>query len=320
MEKFISPPRKANQFMKAIQIHGYGHSDKLSSEDVPPPKTSESDVLVKIHDAGVNPMDWKVREGYMKDAKPAKFPLTMGQDFAGQVIEVGSKVQKFKVGDRVFGFAQGTYTEYAAIPEDKIASMPKSADFVTAAALPTPGLTAYQILMDIVQAKEKDRILIHGAAGAVGSFLVQMAKHLKAEVIAHASAEDKDFLLRIGASQVIDYKTQRFEEQVQDLDVIIDLVGGDTAKRSYQAVKKGGILLSTVGAADPKEGEKFGIRTHSFLMKPDAGELEKLADLVDQRIVAPRVDRVVPFNGFREAQDLVQSGQAHGKIILEVLQ
>jgi len=306
--------------MKAIRIHEFGHSDKLNSEEAPVPKIQDSEVLVKIHDAGVNPMDWKVREGYMKGAQPSVFPLTMGQDFSGEILDIGSKVQKFKTGDKVFGFARGTYAEFAAIAEDKVALMPTSADFVTAAALPTPGLTAYQILIDTIRAKEHDRILIHGAAGAVGSFLVQIAQHLKIDVIANASAEDSEYLKRIGAKQVIDYKTERFEDLVQNLDAVIDLVGGETAKRSYSVVKKDGILLSTVGAVDPKEAEKFGIRVESFLMKPDARELEKLANFFDQGIILPRVDRVVPFEEFREAQDLVQSGQAHGKIVLEVLQ
>ena len=306
--------------MKAIRIHDYGHSDKLHLEEIPRPKIETNQVLVKIHDAAVNPMDWKVREGLMKKMSSTNLPLTLGQDFAGEIVEVGAEVSKFKAGDRVFGFAQGAYAEFAAIPEDKIATIPTSLDFVTAAALPTAGVTAYQILTSAVQIKPKDKILIHGAAGAVGSFLVQIAKHLGAEVIANASSEDADYLNHIGANHLIDYKTQRFEEFAKDMDVVVDLIGGETAKRSYQVIKKGGALVSTLGAADPKEGEKFGIRAISFVMKPDAEDLKKLADLVDQGKVNPRVDRIVPFDEFREAQDLVQSGQSHGKIILGVWQ
>lgn len=306
--------------MKAVRIYDYGHSDQLSSDDIPSPKIKDNEVLVKIHDAGVNPVDWKIREGYMKDMRPVQFPLTIGQDFAGEVIEVGSKILRFKSGDRVFGFAQGAYAEFAAIPEEKIAMMPNSADFIVGASLPTPGLTAYQIVMDVIQPKRGDRILVHGAAGAVGSFVVQIATHLGAEVIANASFKDKEYLTRIGVKQIIDYRTQRFEQLVSDLDAVVDLVGGITAERSYQIVKKGGILVSTVGAVDQAKGENFGIRAQSIIMKPEASGLEKLAKLVDEGVIKPRVDRILPLEQVREAQDLVQAGQTNGKIILEVLQ
>jgi NADPH:quinone reductase-like Zn-dependent oxidoreductase len=306
--------------MKAIRIHNYGHSDKLNSEEIPVPKINEDQVLAKIHDAGVNPIDWKLREGQIKDMRPINFPQTVGQDFAGEISEVGAKVSKFKVGDHVFGFAQGAYAEFAAISVDKLAMIPESLDFINAASLPTPGLTAYQILTDAIQIKPNDKILIHGAAGSVGSFLVQIAKHLGAEVIASASAEDSDYLSRIGAHHLIDYKKQKFQEIVKDLDAVVDLIGGETAKKSYQVVKKGGILVSTVGAVDQKEGDKFGIRTNAFVMKPEAGGLEKLAELVEQGAINPRIDRIVPYDQFREAQDLVQAGQAHGKIIIGILQ
>jgi NADPH:quinone reductase-like Zn-dependent oxidoreductase len=307
--------------MKAVQINEYGHSDKLKSVEVPIPQIKDDEVLVKIHDAGINPADWKIREGYMKAVSPASFPLGMGQDFAGEVLDVGSNVKKFKRGDRVFGFARGSaYAEMAAVPQDKIAIMPEKADFIHASALPTAGLTAYQIVMDEIKIQPDQKILVHGAAGGVGSYLVQIAIHEKAFVIANAAGEDAEYLKNLGVQQVIDFKTQRFEEFVKDADAVVDLVGGEVAERSYQVLKKGGVLLSTVGAAKEEEGQKYGVRTISFLMKPNGDELQKLAELYDSGDLEPRIDRVVPFEDYRIAQDLVQSGQAHGKIVMQIPQ
>lgn len=160
---------------------------------------------------------------------------------------------------------------------------------------------------------------MHGAGGAVGSFIVQIAQHMGAEIIANAAPEDSSYLHdTLGVKKVIDFKTQRFEEFAHNVDAVVDLVGGETAKRSYQVVKKGGILISTVGAVDQNLGNQYGIRTHSFVMRQDADVLTRLIRLVEIGVVKPRVDRIVPFNDFQTAQDLVQHGQAHGKVILEV--
>jgi len=221
--------------MKAIRIHEYGDASTLKLEEIPHLSIADDQILVRIHDAGVNPIDWKIRQGYMRQVRPATFPITIGQDFAGEVVEVGKAVNQFAVGDNVFGFAQGTYAEYAAAPLCTVAAIPKSIDFATAAALPTAGLTALQIIRDIVAAKSWIRVLIHGAAGGVGSYASQIAKNLGARVIGTATGADIEYLQSLGVSEVIDYKRERFEDKAAEVDAVVDLVGGETLARSYRS-------------------------------------------------------------------------------------
>ena len=303
--------------MKAIRIHSYGKSSELKIEETEKPKIGPNEVLIKIHDAGINPVDWKIRAGQLKEFMPSTFPLTMGQDFAGEAVEVGQKVREFAVGQRVFGFAEGSYAEFAAVNENKLAEMPKSMDFDMAASLPTPGLTAYQLLNKIVLVSGQ-KILIHGAAGAVGSLALQLAKYEGATVLATAMADDEAYLKEIGVDKVIDFQTQRFEEFAKDLDAVIDLVGGETLARSYQCVKKGGIVISTVGPIDEAEAKKQGVKAIQFMMEPNAADLKEIAKLADQGKIKPRISSFMPFEKAREAQELNESGKSHGKIILQV--
>src|SRR6185312_12382226 len=267
--------------MKAIRIYEYGDASTLKLEDTPRVNIGDDQVLVRIRDAGVNPIDWKIREGYLKNVMPASFPLTIGQDFAGEIADRGKNVNGFSVGDRVFGFAQGTYAEYAAAPISTIASIPKSMDFVTAASLPTAGLTALQIIRDVVQAKAGMTILIHGAAGGVGSFAVQIAKNTGARVIGTATGDDIAYLKSLGVDEVIDYKQERFEERVSAVDAVVDLVGGETLARSYAVVKKGGVLVTTVQPIDKAATERTGVRAVQVRMKRNAKDLAELAGLVE---------------------------------------
>ncbi len=219
--------------MKAIRIREYGDASTLKLEDTPQLTIEHDQLLVKIRDAGVNPIDWKIRAGFLKERMPSAFPLTMGQDFAGEVAELGHGTSGFAPGDRVFGFAQGTYAEYAVAQSSTIAAMPESMAFDVAASLPTPGSTALQLVRDVVGAKAGMRILIHGAAGSVGSLAVQIAKHLGARVIGTATGPDISYLRTLGVEEAIDYKLERFEDSVSEADAVIDLVGGDTLARSY---------------------------------------------------------------------------------------
>lgn len=303
--------------MKAIRIHSYGDSEQLSVEDVPKPEVASGKLLVRVRDAGVNPVDWKKREGYMKGVS-AHFPMTLGQDFAGEVVEVGESVRGFAPGDRVFGFASGAYAEYALVSPDRIARLPESIDFETAASIPTAGLTAWQALTDAARLTENQTILIQGAAGGVGSFAVQMAIWKGARVIATAAAEDRDYLLSLGVERVIDYKTENFEDDVEDIDAVLDLVGGLTLQRSYQVLKSRGVLVTTVGPVNQDEARWYDIEVIQFVMTPDAEGLAQIADLVDRDIVKPRVSHVMGLEEARIAQDLNQAGQSHGKIILRV--
>ena len=304
--------------MKAIRIHSYGKSGELKLEDVPSPSIRSNEALVRVRAAGVNPFDWKFREGYFKDWMPARFPLTLGVDFAGEIAQVGKDVRDFKVGDNLFGFVSGSYSEFATVPEKDLVRMPRSVDYETAASLPTPGVTAYQLVLDVVRATKGLRVLIHGAAGSVGSLAVQFARLQGARVSATASDRDAEYLKGLGVEQVIDYRTERFDEKLKDLDAVIDLIGGETLARSYAVVKPGGIVVSATSAPDPAESERRQIRAQRFVAERDASHLAHLATLVDQGVIKPRVGRVLPLAEASQAHDLGQKGTSGGKIVLRV--
>lgn len=304
--------------MKAIRIHEYGDAGTLRLEEVPGLSISADQLLVRVHDAGVNPIDWKIRQGYMKQVIQASFPLTIGQDFAGDVTDRGNVVQRFKNGDRVFGFAQGAYAEYVAAPESTVAAIPGSMDYATAAALPTAGLTALQAVRDVIHAQTGMTILIHGAAGGVGSYASQIAKTLGAKVIGTATGDDIRYLNSLGISDVIDYKRERFEDRVHDVDAVVDLVGGETLTRSYAVVKKGGTLVTTVGQIDESAAKRAEIRASHIVMKRNSADLVELASFVEKGVVKPRVAETMPLAEAKKAQELSASGGVHGKVILKV--
>lgn len=305
--------------MKAVRIHEYGNADQLRVEETPDLTAGNDQVLVKVRAAGVNPIDWKIRAGYMKQRAPAQFPLTMGQDFAGEVVDRGEQVREYQAGQRVFGFAQGTYSEYAVAPISTIAAMPDSVSFEVAAALPTAGLTALQIIRDYVSAQDGMTILIHGAAGGVGSFATQIAKFRGAKVIGTATgSEDIAYLKSIGTDQIVDFKKERFEDTAHNVDAVVDLVGGETNKRSYAVLKKGGILVSTVQPPDEAAAKQAGVRSQLIVMQRNATDLRELATLVATGGVKPRLGRTLPFTQAKEAQEISEHGEANGKVILKV--
>ena len=304
--------------MKAIRIHQYGDASTLKLEEIPRLSIADDQVLVRIRDAGVNPIDWKIRQGYLKQVRPADFPITLGQDFAGEVVETGKEVTQFATGDRVFGFAQGTYAEYAAAPASTVASIPKSMDFATAAALPTAGSTALQIVRDVLAAKPGMTILIHGAAGGVGSYASQIAENLGARVVGTASGADIEYLRSLGINEVIDYKRERFEDKATGLDAVVDLVGGDTLARSYDVVKRGGVLATTVQPIDESAALRAGIHAVQVIMRRNAADLVKLAQLVEEGAVKPRFSETLNLSQARKAQELSENGTTYGKVILKV--
>jgi len=304
--------------MKAIRIHEYGDVGTLKLEEVPRLSIADDQILVRIRDAGVNPIDWKIRQGYLKQVMPATFPLTMGQDFAGEVAERGKKVDEFALGDRVFGFADGTYAEYASAPVSTVAAIPDSMDFASAAALPTAGSTALQIIRDVIRAKPGMTILIQGAAGGVGSYASQIAAYLEAHVIGTAIGGDIEYLKSLGIDNVIDYKRERFEDKAKGVDAVVDLVGGETLARSYSVVKKGGVLATTVQPVDEMAAGRAGIRAVHVLMKRNAADLADLAKLVVMRAVKPRLGQTLSLAEAKQAQELSETGGTHGKVILKV--
>lgn len=308
---------KVPSVQKAVRIAQYGPSELLRFEDAPLPEIRPGQVLAKVSYAGLNPVDWKISEGYLRKTHPVSFPLTLGQDFAGEIVTVAEGSVPFTVGERVFGFGNGTYAEFTAAAITDIAAIPPKMDFSVAAALPTSGLTALQAIRNYVQPKPGSRILIHGAAGAVGSFATQIAKLWGAQVIGTASGEDIVYLRSLGHVQVVDYRQQRFET-VGLVDAVLDLIGGETAARSFAIVKKGGVLVSTVGAADPDLAARAEIRGVNMGQERSAADLSELAGFVERGQVKPRIGEVFPLELAREAQDASEQGRAKGKILLKV--
>src|SRR6266481_3850479 len=221
-----------HQTMKAIRIHNYGGPEVLQYEEAPRPKPQAGEVLIRVHAAGVNPIDWKVREGYMKDFWPHKFPLIPGWDLSGVVEEVGTGVSRFKKGDEVYSVPDasrdGAYAEYIAVRESELALKPKSLHHVRAAAVPLAAVTAWQALFDTAQLQPDQRVLIHAGSGGVGHLAVQLAKWKGAYVFATASTKNQDLLRELGADEPIDYTQQRFEDVARNIDIVLDTMGGET--------------------------------------------------------------------------------------------
>lgn len=303
--------------MKAIRIHEFGGPDVLKYEDVPEPQPGPGEIRIRVIAAGVNPVDWKARQGGMK----LPLPMIMGLDVAGVVDTVGSGVDAFRPGDRVFAkvsLGQGGYAEYTVTNASQAALMPRSIGFVESAAIPTAGLTAWQSLFDIAGLDNGQSVLIHGAAGGVGSFAVQFAKWKGAHVIGTASAGNAQFLKSIGADEVIDYKTQRFEDVVHNVDVVLDTIGGDTFERSWGVLKPGGFLVTTVANVPEGAAEAHGVRAERIASQADGHELAEIAAIIDERSIKPVVTTVLPLAGARRAQEMSESRHTRGKIVLRV--
>jgi NADPH:quinone reductase-like Zn-dependent oxidoreductase len=312
--------------MQAVRIHTYGSPEVLKYEEAPLPKPGPGDALVRVHAAGVNPVDWKIREGYFKGRVNHSLPLILGWDLSGVVEATGSGVEGLKKDDEVYSrpdFARdGAYAEYIAVRETEVALKPKSIDHVHAAAIPLAALTAWQSLFDSAGLSAVQKVLIHAAAGGVGSFAVQLAKWKGAYVIGTASNRNQDFVRKLGADETIDYRTTRFEDVVHDVDVVFDTIGGDTQKRSWKVLKKGAILVSIVGRIDPPSAEEaaaHGVRQASVFVQPSAAQLTELAKLVDSGKLRPDVETVLRLSEARHAHELSQTGHTRGKIVLRVV-
>ncbi|MGA9099329.1 MAG: NADP-dependent oxidoreductase [Methanotrichaceae archaeon] len=303
--------------MKAIRIYEFGGPDVLKFEDIPMPQLTSSDIRIRVIAAGVNPVDWKMRAGWMK----IPLPITLGMDVAGVVDALGKDVDSFLLGERIFAKASlphGGYAEYTVVKASQAAQMPRSIGFVEVAAIPTAGLTAWQSIFDVAGLKGGQSILIHGAAGGVGSFAVQFAKWKDAYIIGTASSGNAQFLRSIGADEVIDYKTQRFEDIVHDVDVVLDTVGGDTFERSWKVLKPGGFLVTTVAEVPEGAAVAHGVGAKHILSQADGRELAQIAALMDEQRIKPIVTTVLPLAEARKAHERSESRHARGKIVLRV--
>lgn len=306
--------------MKAIRIHRFGGPETLVYEDAPKPEPHEGEVLIKVAAAGINPIDWKVAEGQMGQIP---LPMIPGWDVAGTVEALGSGVSAFAVGEAVFAMADpgrdGAYAEYITVSAATLCPKPSSIDFPTAAAIPLAGTTAWEALTEQAELTSGQTILIHGAAGAVGGFAVQFAKAKGAKVIATAGADDLDYVRGLGADVVVDYKAEKFEDAAKGIDAVLDVVGGDTQARSWQTLRDGGVLVTTVGVSTASpDADARGIRGIPFGAHPDGAALAEIARLVEAGRVRPRVAAVLPLSEARQAQELAKGGHSRGRVVLAV--
>ena len=309
--------------MKAVRIHSYGGPEVLIYEDAPRPQPTEGEILIRVHAAGINPVDWKIREGHLKEMLHHKFPLILGWDVSGVVESIGSGVTRFKPGDEVFSRTDvsrdGAYAEFIVVKESIVAARPKSLDHVHSAALPLVGLTAWQSLFTAGGLSAGQRVLIHAAAGGVGSTAVQLAKWKGAHVIGTASAKNRDFVRQLGADEVIDYEATRFEDVVAPVDVIFDTQGGDTQERSWKTLKPGGILVSIAAPPSKERAAAQGVRQAFVFTESKADQLAEIAKLADAQKLKVTVDAVFPLADARRAQELSQRGHTRGKLALRVI-
>jgi len=308
--------------MKAMRLHAYGGPEVLVFEEAPRPQAGAGEVVVRVHAAGVNPLDWKVRAGHVKAWLQHKLPLIPGWDVSGVVEAVAPGETAVKVGDAVYGMLDferdGAYAEYVAARALILALKPNSIDFTQSAAVPLASLTAWQSLFEVARLQSGQAVLIHGGAGGVGHFAVQFAKWKGAKVIATASAANEGFLRELGADEVIDYRSTKFEKAVQDVDVVLDTIGGETQLRSWQVLRRGGILVATLGISSLEAARDRGVRGEGILVHPDATQLSQIAVLIDEGTVKPAVTKVLPLAEAARAHELSQTGHVRGKIVLQV--
>ena len=315
-------PQSKSPTMKAVRIHNYGGPEVLKYEAARRPQPGKGEVLIRVHATSVNPIDWKVRAGYMKDFIPHSFPLILGWDVSGVIEEVGAGVSQFKKGDEVYSLPDhtrdGAYAQYIVVRESEVALKPKALHHVRAAAVPLATLTAWQALFDTAQLQPGQRVLIQGAAGGVGHFAVQLAKWKGAYVIGTASAKNHEMLCELGADELIDYTTERFEDVARNIDVVLDTIGGDTQERSWQVLKKGGALVSLVQSPSENKAKQHGVRGIRLGTRPNGQELAAIAKIIDAGTLAPVIDRILPLSEARRAHELSQTGHVRGKIVLRV--
>ncbi|WP_138504966.1 NADP-dependent oxidoreductase [Nostoc sp. PA-18-2419] len=308
--------------MKAIRIHAYGGAENLKYDEVPRPEPQAGQVLIQVYAAGVNPIDWKIREGFFQQISDYSLPVIAGADVAGVVASVGDGVTTLQPGQAVYGTADmalsGAYAEYAVGYADAIAQKPKTLDYIHAASVPIVAITAWQALFDGANLQPDQSVLIHGGAGGVGRYAIQLAKWKRARVIATASAANLDDLRNLGADQAIDYASQPFEQQVKDVDVVLDLVGGETQARSWQIIRPGGVLVSTLGV--PESGIPQGIEAVPVFANLRANsQLQQIAQLIDDGQIKASIEQVFELAEAAKAQEVSQHGHPRGKLVLQVV-
>lgn len=331
--------------MRAMVIDRYGKVP-MRLEEMPTPKIGDYEILAEIHAASINPIDFKIRDGKVKMLVKYNMPLILGNDFSGVVVKVGAKVTRFRIGDEIYGRPRkskiGTFAEYIAIHEDDIALKPKNLSFEEAASIPLVGLTSYQALTDILQVQKGQKVLIQAGAGGVGTFAIQLAKSMGATVATTASEAGANLVKSLGADEIINYKTEKFEEVLKNYDAVFDTLGGDILNKSFEVVKSGGKIVSVSGLPNARFGKEYGsgflktflfsiasakltklekkynVRYTFLFMKPSGEQLRIIGNFIETGKIKPIIDRVFPFEDAQKAMEYAESGRAKGKIIVKI--
>lgn len=308
--------------MQAIQINKYGDNSVLEKAEIPVPKALPHQVVVALKASSVNPVDYKIRSGYLSGAVPKSFPFTLGWEGAGVITELGKDVADFALGDEVIlmiNFMEGgTYAEYVAVNADEVLLKPKSLEFTDASVIPFSLGTAYTALIDDANIKNGQKILIHGAGGAVGQMAVQIAKSRSLYVMGTATGENIRELEELGIDEIIDYATTDFSTMVKDIDVVLDLVGGETLAKSYPVLRKGGFIVSTTQPPNISELDKFGLNGTMTQTRFNRDKFNELIKWVEEGKIKIKKPKVYLFSDAQEALSMIENRQAKSKIVLEI--
>ncbi|NEI72512.1 zinc-binding dehydrogenase [Rhizobium lusitanum] len=308
--------------MQAVRIHRFGGPEVMAIEEIDRPTPSANEVLIKVFAASVNPVDAKMREGKYPVVTEKDLPYVLGRDVSGQIAAAGDDVSSFLIGDEVFAFLSpehGGYEEFVLARADEVAAKPKSLDQVGAAAVPLAGITAWQGLFDHGGLRQGQHVLIHGGAGGVGHFAIQFAKAKGAWVATTVSASEKEFVSDLGADQVIDYKSEKFEDVIEPVDLVFDLIAGETQERGFNVVKPGGALISTLQEPDKARAAELSIRVGRYTAQPNGAQLREIAELIDQGKVKVVIASTFELNEAAEAQAALNERHIRGKVVLKVV-
>ena len=309
--------------MIAAQINAYGDNKVvIINQSTQKPKFTENQVLVKMHAAAVNPVDWKIRAGYLQSFRPVQFPFTLGMDLSGTVEAVGSKVTDFKKGDAVFGMANvfsggtGAFAEFICVDAEAICLKPSSINDVDAAALPMVGVSAWQALIDYMQLKKGQKILIHGGAGGIGVMAIQIAKYLGAYVATTVSGRSIDFVRNLGADEIIDYHHQQFEKILQNYDAVLDTIGGETYIKSFSVLKKGGMMVSMLESPHAEFMQKYSVNSILEFTDVTHARLAGLISLMERELLKVFIDKIFLLTETADALNYLQYHHPQGKVII----
>lgn len=311
--------------MKAAQIKKYGDSNVIEIVEIEKPKAGKGQVLIKVYASSINPFDIAVRNGFVANMTDSKLPMIIGSDMSGVITEVGEGIENFNVGNKVYGQgsvlagATGAFSEFVASPNNLIAKMPKNIDFNQAAAVVLTGVSAVQAILENFELQKNQKILIHGGAGGIGTIAIQIAKHIGSYVATTATGEGIDYVKKLKADQIIDYKKENFEEILSDYDAVFDTVGGSTYEKSFKILKSGGKIVSMI-KQDKDLSEQYGVKTIYQFTKVNTDNLNKLTKLIEDQVIKVNIDKIYDLDRIKEAFDNKEKGEVLGKIVIEFQQ